>query len=209
MIPSMNKVIARTGVVATLASAGVIAAAIAGPDRVAGGTERLGTLPAVEAPPLSVDWQRAQTVRALLRGEASAVVARVDATTDAPPITPEDAGAPADTPSLPREVISFTLTDHLAGPPVDDVFDLVRVLPPSGVTAEEDEPYRAGERYLLFVSPAEMPGAWQPRAWQLVSLDGRLKIEPDGRVRGYLPDGPAAEVNRGSSIAHVVEEAAR
>lgn len=169
---------------------------------------RLGELDATAKPPVSVDWVRTPNARALMRGgRTSAVRASVVSVAAAPPITAADARAPEGTPSLKRQLITLRVSDHLAGPPVDAQFDLVRVLPPSGVVAEEDIPWKPGEEYVLFVSPSEMPGDWQPRSWQLVSLDGRLPVGADKRLRGLLEGGPAEELNNSSDLKKTLKEA--
>lgn len=199
---------------ATLGLATVFADRMAGkanPRGHAGGPsgQRLGAnLPARE-PPLSVDWVRAPTLRELMKSAHAVVRARVVAVNEAPAISAKDARAPAGTPDIPRQRITLATEKQLWGEPVGESFDLVRVLPPSGVVAREDAAYRSGERYLLFLVTADMPGSWQPQnGYQLFSRDGRLLVRSDGRFDGPLPDGPARELNIGADAEALIRSSA-
>ncbi len=170
---------------------------------------------AVLVAPVSVDWARHESPKALVRDAATVVKATVVSVEKAPPITAEDAKADPSAPDMHREAVRLKLDETVAGAKPATEFTLVHflVVPPGVPVSGEaaaDEPYKVGEQYLLFLKPAEMPGEWQPReAYGLVSLDGRFRIEADDRLRGYLEGGPASQLNAASDLAGLLRESSR
>lgn len=185
----------------TLTAAGLLAATLtvaAGPPG-SDGTPTTSAAPmTISRPPAPhVDWDRSRTPRELLAASRSVVRAEVTAIEPAPPIRAEDAGARPGSPDVPRQLVTLRKTEQVFGIDTGERFYMVHFIPPGGVHPDEDPGYRVGERLLLFLRPAAMPGPWQPKAWQRVSIDGRVQIAADGQLEGALPDGPAAALNRG------------
>ena len=152
--------------------------------------------------PAHAVWNRHGSLGELMRSSTAVVKANVVGVQAAPPITPAQANAPLDTPSLPRESVTLQTGEHLFGDQPGDTFSLLRVLPPKGSTLTEDPPYKPGEEYLLFLRPGDLPGTWQ-----VVGLDGRLPAT-GADFKGLLPNGPSDEINRGrSDLKRAIKEA--
>jgi hypothetical protein len=71
------------------------------------------------------------------------------------------------------------------------------------VAAEEDPPYRQGERYVLFVKPGLRLGGQQLQ--RIVAPAGRYRIRNDGTVEPMARGTPFAEAQRGRSLDQLEE----
>jgi hypothetical protein len=153
-------------------------------------------------------WNRHPTLDDLMRAATTVVYAQVLDVESEKPITPEMANAPADKPSLPRERIRFIRERAVHGADPGETFSVVRVLPPTGSVLPEDPPYRKGNRYLLFLQRGQPLGL--APGWELVGLDGRIARKTDGRLEGYLVNGPAPELQKVERrLSSAIEESSR
>lgn len=153
--------------------------------------------PRADAPRAIAYWQeRATTLVEAVKRASAVVVARVAAVSDARDLVVPVPGLDEGEDRIPTQMISFEVARTVAGE-ISPAFDLFHT-GNADLVVDEDGPYKAGETYVLFVTPRE------DGSFRLISPEGRFLMTKAG-LEPAAHDG-FATLLRGASVQSLASD---